>query len=71
MPVVAVTRKTLRGKIRGQTKYAITLMDRMIKAWQKNPGLALFFTGTVDQPGSIASAQFLKNQWAAALELRD
>lgn len=44
MPVMAVPRNVLRGRIRAQVQYQTVLGERLIRAYELNPDL-LIFTG--------------------------
>jgi hypothetical protein len=65
MTVVARQRRVLRGKIRAQVQYQITLGRRIIRAYQENPNL-LIFTGTTG-PGSYTDFGLCLNQMTVAL----
>jgi hypothetical protein len=46
MPVVAPKRNVLRGRIRAQVQYQLTLGRRLVKAYNTNPELLIFAPGT-------------------------
>lgn len=68
MPVVPVLRHVLRGVIRAQVTYSITIVNRLIRAQVKNPELGLFFSGS--GPGSITDMQLIVTKWQTQLAAR-
>jgi hypothetical protein len=68
MPVVSPKRHVLRGTIRAQTQYAVTLCNRLLRAYAKNHDLQLFIPG-VGFPSPENMAQIVA-QWQSALSLR-
>ncbi len=69
MPVVAVQRFVLRGKIRAQTQYAVLLGNRILKADNTNPGLGLFDVAPL--PADRANFVALVAHWQAQLLVKD
>lgn len=66
MPVISKPRYILRGKIRAQTRYAITIVDRLLLAYALNENLELFPGLITTTTADLAMVDIL-NLWDTAL----
>jgi hypothetical protein len=67
MPVIVKTRYLLRGKIRVQCKYAVLLLNRLVKAYVTSGEVLPIATGLATGPASVANYEAIIAQLTTGL----